>query len=108
MLEGVIERTVTGAMAGQQNGSLSKQTLADAIDAAVERHGAEWEQNLVSSWSTLGSTELEQVCTALREGDQSTFMQFTQRLGPEVRTRNEPLLKRAGEDVIKVIWSAEE
>src|SRR5687768_796519 len=78
-------RTQTVRMAAQRDGSQAKQKLAEAVDAAVERHGAEWERNLVSSWSTLSSAELAQVCTALSERDQSVFMRFAQRLGPEVK-----------------------
>jgi hypothetical protein len=104
MLKMIAERTQTVAMAEQRDGSRIKQKLSEAVDAAVERHGAEWERNLISSWSTLSSAELKQVCKALDERDQSTFMRFTQRISAEVQSRNEPLLNRAGAEVLKAVW----
>ncbi len=108
MLKTVAERTQTVAMAKQRDGSRTKQKLSEAVDAAVEKHGAEWERNLISGWSILNSTELEKVCNALNERDQSTFMRFAQRIGAEVQSRNEPLLKRAGAEVLEAVWSPDE
>ena len=104
MLTMTVKRTQTVGMAAARDGSAARQKLAQAVDEAVERHGAEWERNLVASWQTLSAAEVEQVCTALKERDQDTFMRFTQRVGPEVKSRNEPLLRRAGVEVLESVW----
>jgi hypothetical protein len=106
MLNGVTERTQTVAMARKRDGLAAPRNLAEAIDRAVERHGAEWERNLVNSWSNLSSAEIEQVCSALREKDRSTFISFAERVAPAVQSRNEPLLKRAAVEVLDAVWSA--
>jgi len=105
MLKGVTERTQTIAMARQRDGSAATRNLAEAIDRAVERHGAEWERNLVSSWSNLSSAEIEQACNALRQKDRSTFISFAERVSPAAQSRNEPLLKRASVEVLDAVWS---
>jgi hypothetical protein len=105
MLKAIAERTQTVAMAKQRDGSRTEQKLSEAVDAAVERHGAEWERNVISGWSALTYAELEQVCTALKERDQSTYMRFAQRVGPRVQSLNEPLLNRAGAEVLQAVWS---
>jgi len=45
-----VGRTQTAAMVKARDGASGNQKLAQAIDAAVKRHSAEWEKNLVSSW----------------------------------------------------------
>ena len=104
MLTMAVERTQTAGMAAARDGSTAPKKLAQAIDESVERHGAEWERNLVLSWGTLSAAEVQQVCTALQEQDQEKFMQFAQRLGPEVQLRNEPLLRRAAVEVLESVW----
>ena len=104
MLTMAVERTQTAGMAAARDGSTAPQKLAKAVDEAVERHGAEWERNLVLSWQALSAAEVEQVCTALQKGDQETFMRFTQRVGPEVQSRSEPLLRRAAVEVLESVW----
>jgi hypothetical protein len=103
MLEATTQRTQTMIMALAQGGPGTKRELARAVDAAVARHGEEWKQNLVSSWSTLSPAELEQVCTALNERDQASFMRFAERLGRDVQSRNEPLLKQAAAEVLEAV-----
>ena len=61
MLKAVSQRTQTFAMAKQQDNSQTSLSLSEAIDAAVEKYGAEWERNVISGWSELSSAELEQV-----------------------------------------------
>jgi hypothetical protein len=104
MLTMTVERTQTAGMAAARDGSKGREKLARAVDEAVERHGAEWERNLIASWQTLGAAEVQQACTALKERDQDTFMRFTQRVGPEVKSRNEPLMQRAAVEVLNALW----
>lgn len=104
LLTGTVERTVTATMAKRRDGSDASKKLEQAIDEAVERHEVEWERNLVAGWETLSAAEINQVCTALKERDQETFMRFSQRVGTEVKARNEPLLQRAAVEVLKSVW----
>jgi hypothetical protein len=104
MLTMTVERTQTAGMATARDGSKARQKLAQAVDEAVERHGAEWERNLIASWQTLSVAEVQQVCTALKGRDQATFMRFTQRIGPVVKSRNEPLMERAAVEVLNAVW----
>ena len=108
MLESVAKRTQTAAMAENRDGSSARKNLSRAVKSTVERHAAEWERNLVSGWGTLNAEELKQVCTALNERDRATFERFAARVGAEVQSRNEPLLKRAGAEVLEQIWSEKE
>ncbi|GAA4751840.1 hypothetical protein GCM10023264_18220 [Sphingomonas daechungensis] len=104
MLTMAVERTQTVSMAAARDGSRGREKLAQAIDGAVERHGTQWEQNLVASWQTLSAAEIQQVCTALEERDQDTFMRFAERVGPEVKSRNEPVMQRAAVEVLDAVW----
>lgn len=104
MLTMTVERTQTASMAAARDGSKGHEKLAQAVDAAVERHGAEWEQNLVASWQTLSAAEVQEACAALEKRDQDTFMRFTQRVGPVVQLRNEPLIGRAAVEVLSAAW----
>ena len=104
MLTMTVERTQTAGMAGARDGFKGREKLAQAVDEAVERHGAEWERNLIASWQTLSAAEVQQVCAALKARDQDTFMRFTQRVGPEVKSRNEPLMQRAAVEVLNAVW----
>jgi len=104
MLKVVTERTQTAAMVSRRDGASAPEALAGAINAVVERRHREWEQNLVIAWGTLSSDELAQVCTALGQRDQATYMKFAERVGAEVQKRNEPLLKSAGAEVLSVIF----
>lgn len=104
MLIMTVERTQTAGIASARDGSKSREKLVQAVDEAVVRHGAEWERNLIASWQTLSAAEIQQVCTALKERDQNTFMRFTQRVGPEVKSRNEPLMQRAAVEVLNAVW----
>lgn len=108
MLKAIAERTQTVAMAKQRDGSAAERNLSEAVDAAIERHGAEWERNVAIGWSALNADELEQVCAALNEGDQSTYMRFAERIGTRVQSLNEPLLNRAGAEVLEAVWSPDE
>ena len=104
MLTMVVKRTQTAGMAASRDGFAANQKFAQAVDKAVERHGAAWERNLVASWQTLSATEIDQACSALQERDQETFMRFSQRVGPEAQSRNEPLMRRAAIEVLDAIW----
>ena len=104
MLTMAVERTQTVAMAASRDGSAARQKLVQAIDKSVERHGAAWERNLVTSWQSLSAAEIEQVCSALEEQDQTTFQSFAQRVGSEVKSRNEPLLSTAAIEVLDSVW----
>lgn len=105
MLKMTAKRTQTVAMAAYRDGAGASQKLDSALDKAVERHGAEWERNIVSSWATLSSPELQQVCTTINERDKSTYTRFSERLGPEVQSRNEPVLHRAAIEVLDAVWT---
>lgn len=105
MLESVSKRTQTAVMVENRDGPSAQKNLNHAVKSTVERHAAEWERNLVSAWRTLNADELKQVCNALNEGDQATFERFAARVGPEVQSRNEPVLKRAGTEVLEQISS---
>ena len=99
-----VGRTQTAAMVKARDGASGDQKLAKAIDAAVKRHSAEWEENLVSSWQSLGAEEIGLACAALQKNDPRSFMPFAQRVGPQVQARNEPLLRSAAEEVLKTVW----
>jgi hypothetical protein len=103
ILEGVIQRTVTAAMVMSRDGAAGSQALSKATDVAVRRHQAAWDRNVVASWNTLASSEIEQVCAAISGGDQATYMRFATRVGGEARKRNEPLLKQAGSEVLAAV-----
>ncbi|QIK77987.1 hypothetical protein G7077_02740 [Sphingomonas piscis] len=90
MLTMAVERTQTAGMVAARDDSKSREKLAHAVTDAVERHEAEWERNLIASWQTLSAAELKQVCAALKERDQNAFMRFAQRVGPAVKTQNDP------------------
>lgn len=104
MLQTVAERTQTVQIARASDGEVATQNLSSAIDRAVERHLPEWRQNLISAWQQLSPSELEQVCTALNRRDQQTYMQFATRVGRDVQRRNEPLLNRAGAQVLEELF----
>lgn len=104
MLNAGVDRSQTAAIVRQRDGSSAPAALSKAVDAAVERHHGEWEQNLVDAWSTLSSDEIAQACTALSERDEAAFMRFAGRVGADVQKRNEPLLRRAGAEVLSAIF----
>ncbi|MGC5799048.1 hypothetical protein [Sphingomonas sp. NFX23] len=104
MLTMAVGRTETAAMVKARDGASGDRKLAQAIDATVARHGAEWEKNLVSSWQSLSAAEIGQACAAMQENDQRSFMPFAQRVGPQVQSRNELLLRNAAVEVLKAVW----
>ena len=99
-----VGRTQTAAMVKARAGASGDQKLAQAVDAAVKRHGAEWEKNLVNSWQSLSATEIGQACAAMQKNDQRSFMPFADRVGPQVQSRNKPLLRKVAEEVLKTVW----
>jgi hypothetical protein len=104
MLKMTVERTLTSRMIAERDGSDGRRKLAGAIDAAVERHAAEWEHNMGAGWQTLGAADIREACGALKNGDQEAFRRFIERVGPEVQSRNEPVLRRAAVEVISAVW----
>jgi len=104
MLKAVTERTQTAAIVSKRDESSSSQARSRALDAVVERHHHEWEQNLIRAWGTLSAGELAQVCTALGERDEATYMKYVVRVGAEVQKKNEPLLRKAGVEVLEAIY----
>jgi hypothetical protein len=104
MLKMTVERTLTSRMIAKRDGSDERRKLEGAIDAAVERHAAEWERNMAAGWKTLGTADIRQACGALKKRDQEAFRRFTERVGPEVQLRNEPVLRRAAVEVMSVVW----
>lgn len=104
MLTRVVEGTKTAAMVKARDGASGDRKLAEAIDATVKRHSAEWEENLVSSWQALSADEVGQACAAIQNKDPRSFMSFAERVGPQGKARNEPLLRRAAEEVLKAVW----
>jgi len=105
MLKMFVERTQTFAMATAKDSSGTQKKLDAALDRAVERHGAEWERNLVAAWGTLNATELEKVCSVLGNKNDTTFMRFATRVAPEVKSKNQPLLERAATEILDEIWT---
>lgn len=99
-----VGRTQTAAMVKARDGASGDQKLAQAIDAAVKRHSAEWEKNLVSSWQSLSAAEIGQACTAMQKNDRRSFMPFAERIGPRVQSLNEPQLRSATKEVLKTAW----
>lgn len=97
-----VGRTQTAVMVKARDGASGDQKLAQAIHAAVQRHSAEWEKNLVSSWQSLSATEIGQACAAIQKKDQRSFMPFAERVGSRVQSLNEPLLRSAAEEVLKL------
>lgn len=104
MLESAVQGTVTSAMVMKQDSAAGTENLSKAIDSAVSRHQASWDRNVVVGWSTLGSTEIEQVCAALSNHDQATYMQFAPRVGAVIKTRNEPVLRQAATEVLAEVF----
>lgn len=98
MLELTVGRTRTAVIAR------NRDALPGAIDAAVERYHEQWERNLVSAWGKLDSGELAQVCAAIARQDQETYIGFATRVGLDVQAKNEPLLAKAGEEVLAAIF----
>jgi hypothetical protein len=106
MLEGVVQRTVTAAMVAKRDGAAGSQALSKAIEIAVGRHQAEWDRNVVASWNTLASGEIEQVCAAFASRDRATYMRFATRVGEEAKKRNEPVLQQAATDVVATVFQS--
>jgi hypothetical protein len=104
MLGVVVGRTQTAAVALRRDGPSAREAIASEVDAAVERHHREWERNQVAAWATLSPDQLGQVCTALSEGDQATYMKFATPVGRVAQQKNEPLLKRAASEVLSAIF----
>jgi hypothetical protein len=105
MLKMQVERTQTFAMASAKDKSGTAEKLESALDRAVQRYGAQWERNLVAAWATLDAAELEKVCSVLGKKNDMTFMRFAMQVGPAVKSKNEPLLKEAANEVLGAIWS---
>ena len=104
MLTMTVGRSQTAGMVSARDGLAAAPKLARAVDKAVERHGLEWQRNLVTSWQTLSAAEIQQVCRALQQRDEQTFQRFAQRVGPDAQTRNQPLLHRAAAEVLDTVW----
>lgn len=104
MLESVTQRTATAAMVLKRDGASGSQALSKAVDAAVSRHQAEWDRNVVASWNTLASGEIEQVCAAFTSRDQATYLRFATRVGKEAQKRNEPVLTKAAREVLAAVF----
>jgi hypothetical protein len=104
MLTRTVEGTTTAAAVRTRDGASGERKLAEEIDAAVKRHGAEWEGNLVSSWQMLSADAISQACAAMQNRDFSLFWSLAGRVGSQVQARNEPLLRRAGAEVLKAVW----
>jgi len=105
MLKMFVERTQTFAAASAKDSDGTRKKLEAALDRAVERHGPEWERNLVAAWATLDATELEKVCGVLGSRNDPIFMQYATRVGPAVKVKNEPLIQQAGVEVLGEIGS---
>lgn len=101
MLKGVVGRTQTASMIGSDG----EAKLPKALDEAVERHGSVWDENIMTSWAKLSTSDLQTVCNALNEGDQATFMRYATQVGGDVQQRNEPVLKQAAAEVLAQISS---
>lgn len=107
ILTAATQRTQTFAMAAKRDGAEANEKLADAIEAAVERHGSAWTSNVEKGWATLDPAELRAACSALKDKDREKFEQYSRRIGPAVRAANLPVLKRAGAEVLRSVWEGQ-
>lgn len=104
MLTMAVRQTQTAGMVTARDTANAPSKIAVATDAAVARHEAEWEQNVIAAWQTLSPADLQEVCTALNNRDRRTFAKFADRVGTEVQNRNEPLLREAAAEVLEAIF----
>lgn len=104
MLTKVTGVTQTYGMALARDGSSAEAKRAKAIDAMVEKYGAEWEQNLVSGWATLDRSDLKAACDAVSARDERKFTDIAGRAGPAIKARNEALLNKAAAEVLKAVY----
>ena len=98
LLHSAVAGSETGAMIlARPNGSAK---LAVAIKHAVARHSDEWRRNQELGWSTLSASELQSACDAINRRDRSEFIRIATKVGTTVKQRNEPLLEKAGAEVL--------
>lgn len=71
MLSRIGARTETMMMLGQVNGGLAEEVFNTEIDAAVERHGDEWQRNMALSWMPLMTDE--ELASLTAEGADSPY-----------------------------------
>jgi len=100
LLTKVTQSTVTSAVVLDRDGAAGAVTMASAIEAAVSRHQAECDRNVVASWNMLSSGEIRRVREAISSRDEATYLRFANRVGEEARMRNQPLLMKAGSEVM--------
>jgi hypothetical protein len=55
---------------------------------------------ICSDWSELNAAEFERVCTGPEEGHRSAYARFAERIDARVRSLDQPLLNRAGAEVL--------
>jgi hypothetical protein len=104
MLKATVKQTHTFAIKRQSDVNIEKN-LQDAVETVVRHHIDQWNQNLMQSWATLNPVDLNVACKALSNKDQAALMAIMSDVGDEVQLRNEPLLKQAGVDVLKILDS---
>ena len=105
MLTMTVKSTQTAAIVANEDRRSGEAKIQQAVGAAVDRHGEEWEHNLVAGWATLGSPELKRVCAAINNGDQKEFLRFATVVGSEIETKNKPLLMKAAKEVLQQLFS---
>jgi hypothetical protein len=97
--------TTTGRIAAKQDPTGFEERLSAAVTDAVDRHGAEWEADMVKAFaSTLSADELQAACTALNEGDRETFMRLASRVWEELNSEAGSVLNSAGADVLQELF----
>ncbi len=100
ILTKIVQRTMTSAMIVYRDGAAGSRALAQAIDLAVDRHGAEWTRNVAASWDTLAQSQIAQTCTAIAARDGATYLRLAKMVDEEARRRNEPVAIKAATEVL--------
>lgn len=103
MLTRLVGLTLTSKIAASRNDAASEEQLRVALDDVVSPNSGLWEENLIASWQTLKSEDLQNVCNAINQQNPTILMNYTTLIGPEVQRLNEPLLKSAAVDVLEQI-----
>jgi len=103
ILRSIVSRTATVASAQKRQSAGFDAKLTEAVNASVARHQDVWINNMVSGWKRLEPQELQAACSAINGRNKDAFMQLATKIGPDIQRLNEPLLRRAGAEVLAAI-----
>ena len=103
ILRSIVSRTSTIASAQKRQSAGFDAKLTDAVNASVARHQDAWINNMVSGWKKLESKDLQAACASINKRDKDAFMQHAMKVGPDIQRLNEPLLRRAGAEVLAAV-----